>query len=109
MEISEIDWDEANREKCASHGVSIAEIEDVLKGSPRVAPDPAHSALEDRFIAVGRNHEGRPIFAAFTFRFRHGQLAIRPVTARYMHKQEAESYEEADSQIEDGRGGGSVS
>ena len=103
MEISEVDWDEANREKCRKHGVSVAEIEAVLSGSPQVAPDPDHSAQEDRFIAVGRNHEGRPIFVAFTFRVRHGRLAIRPVTARYMHKQEAQSYEKASTQTEDGR------
>jgi hypothetical protein len=103
MEISEVDLDEANREKCQKHGVSIAEIEAVLRGSPQVAPDPAHSAHEDRFIAVGRNPEGRPIFVAFTFRVRHGRLAIRPLTARYMHKEEAQSYEKASSQTEDGR------
>jgi uncharacterized DUF497 family protein len=103
MEISEVDWDEANREKCQKHGVSIAEIEAVLRGSPQVAPDPAHSAHEDRFIAVGPSPGGRPIFVAFTFRARHGRLVIRPVTARYMHRQEAQSYEEASSQTEDGR------
>jgi hypothetical protein len=103
MEVSEVDWDEANREKCQKHGVSITEIEAVLRGSPQVEPDPAHSAHEERFIAVGRNPQGRPIFVAFTFRVRHGRLAIRPVTARYMHKQEAQSYEEASTQTEDGR------
>jgi uncharacterized protein len=97
MEISEVDWDEANREKCQKHGLSIAEIEAVLKGAPHVAPDPAHSAHEDRFIAIGRNPEGRPIFVAFTFRVRHGRFVIRPVTARYMHEQEAESYEKESS------------
>jgi uncharacterized protein len=103
MERSEVDWDEANREKCQKHGVSIAEIEAVLRASPRVAPDPAHSVHEDRFVAVGRNPEGRPIFVAFTFCIRHGRLTIRPVTARYMHKQEAQSYEKASTQTEDGR------
>ena len=82
MEISEVDWDEANLEKCQEHGVSIGEIEAVLKGSPRVAPDPSHSTHEDRFIAVRRNLAGRPIFVAFTFRARDGRLVIRPITAR---------------------------
>ena len=74
-----------------------------FRGSPQVTPDPAHSVHEDRFIAVGRNLEGRPIFVAFTFRVRRGRRSIRPVTARYMHKQEAESYEKASSQDEDRR------
>jgi uncharacterized protein len=74
-----------------------------MMGSPQVAPDPAHSVHEDRFIAVGRNLDGRPVFVAFTLRVKRGRLAIRPVSARYMHKQEAESYEKASSQIEDRR------
>jgi uncharacterized DUF497 family protein len=48
---------------------------------------------EDRFIAVGRNAAGRPLFVAFTFRMKHGQRLIRPVSARYMHKKEIAGYE----------------
>jgi uncharacterized DUF497 family protein len=87
------DWDEGNRTKCRKHGVSIAEIEALLGGNPRVAPDLRHSAEEDRFIAVGRNAEGRALFAAFTFRTREGERLIRPVSARCMHRKEFESYE----------------
>jgi uncharacterized DUF497 family protein len=86
-------WDEGNREKCRKHGVSIAEIEALLNADPRVAPDPKHSAREDRFIAVGRNKEGRPLFVAFTFPTKNGQRLIRPVSARYMHGKEIEGYE----------------
>jgi uncharacterized protein len=60
----------ANLEKCRKHGVSIGEIEALLSSDPAVAPDPNHSAQEDRFIAVGRNAAGRPLFVAFTFRMR---------------------------------------
>jgi uncharacterized DUF497 family protein len=58
-----------------------------------VAPDPRHSAAEDRFIAVGRNAQGRALFVAFTFRTRDGERLIRPVSARYMHRKEVASYE----------------
>ena len=34
----------------------------------RVAPDPAHSLSEQRFIAIGRTPAGRPVFIAFCFR-----------------------------------------
>jgi uncharacterized protein len=71
------DWDEGNREKCRKHGVSIDEIEALLSGEPRVAPDLKHSAREDRFIAVGRNAAGRPLFVAFTFRTRGGRRLVR--------------------------------
>jgi uncharacterized DUF497 family protein len=86
--VAGFDWDEGNLRKCQNHGV-----ETLLRGEPRVAPDLAHSAHEDRFIAVGRDTEGRPLFVAFTFRTRDGKRLVRPVSARYMHKKEAERYE----------------
>src|SRR5712672_438481 len=92
MGVSGFDWDEGNRGQGQKHGVSIAEIEAVLSGSPRVAPDPTHSADEDRFIAVGRNAAGRPVFVAFTFRQQGRKRLIRPVSARYMHRKESEAY-----------------
>ena len=91
--IAGFDWDEGNRAKCLNHGVSIPEIEALLRGEPHVAPDPRHSAAEDRFIAVGRNARGRALFVAFTFRTRDGERLIRPVSARYMHRKEVASYE----------------
>jgi uncharacterized DUF497 family protein len=77
--------------------VSIAEIEAVLWSDPLVAPDLRHSAREDRFIAVGRNSEGRPLFIAFTMRMKEGRWMVRPVTARYMHKREIRRYEKTES------------
>jgi uncharacterized protein len=91
--IAGFDWDEGDRAKCLKHGVSIAEIEALLRGEPHVAADPRHSAAEDRFISVGRNAQGRALFVAFTFRTRDGERLIRPVSARYMHRKEVASYE----------------
>ena len=91
------DWDEGNEEKCRKHGVSIAEIESLLRGSPRVAPDLRHSVTEDRYVAVGRGARGRPMFVAFTLREKEGALLVRPVSARYMHRKESERYEEEGS------------
>ncbi len=64
---------------------------------PRIAPDPVHSAAEDRLLAVGRTAAGRPLFVAFTLRRKAEALFIRPVSARYMHKKEIEAYEKAGS------------
>ena len=88
---------QGNREKCRNHGVSVAEIEGVLRKDPRIAPDMAHSTEEDRFIAVGKTSRGRPVFVAFTFRTKAGRRLIRPVTARFMHKKEIAAYEKTES------------
>jgi uncharacterized DUF497 family protein len=90
MIVSGFDWDEG---KCSKHGVSIAEIEALLESGPRIAPDLKHSMVEDRFIAVGRSSEGRPLFVAFTFRRRASGVLIRPLSARYMHQKEIAAYE----------------
>jgi uncharacterized DUF497 family protein len=87
------DWDSGNRAHCGKHGVSIPEIEAVLRGAPQIAPDLKHAHLEDRLIAVGRATQGRPLFVAFTIRERFGQPTIRSVNARYMHEKEARNYE----------------
>jgi uncharacterized DUF497 family protein len=89
------DWDDGNVEKCQKHGVSRLEIELALGSRPAVAPDLKHSGSEQRYIAVYRNAEGRPMFIAFTFRQTEGGVLIRPVSARYMHKKEAAAYEKS--------------
>jgi uncharacterized protein len=93
MKLDGFDWNDGNRAKCARHGVSNAEVEELFHGSPRVAPDVAHSAAEDRFIAVGRTEKGRALFVAFTIRVKDGERCIRPIGARYMHEKEIEAYE----------------
>ncbi len=93
MRITGFDWDAGNRAKCQKHGVSIAEIEALFQGTPRIAPDPKHSEAEDRRIAVGRSSTGRPMFVAFTLRAKNRRRLIRPVTARYMHAKEIAAYE----------------
>jgi uncharacterized DUF497 family protein len=93
LRVGGFDWDDGNRSKCQQHGVSIAEIETLFVHGPRVAPDPKHSADEDRLIAVGKTVKGRPLFVAFTMRTKEGRALIRPVTARYMHAKEIAAYE----------------
>jgi uncharacterized protein len=93
--ISGFDWDDGNMAKCQKHGVSIAEIELALTNPSIVAPDLRHSINEQRFIAIDRNANGRPMFIAFTMRERDGEKFIRPVSARYMHKEEADKYEKS--------------
>ena len=100
MTVSGFDWDDGNRAKCQKHGVSIAEIEALFVHGPRIAPEPKHSAKEDRLIAVGRTSAGRPLFVAFTIRTKDRRRLIRAVTARYMHGKEIAAYEKAAYQKE---------
>lgn len=55
----------------------------------RIMPDPTHSHVEERKIAVAQV-ESRNVFIIFTMR----EDLIRPVSARYMHKEEVEYYEQ---------------
>jgi uncharacterized DUF497 family protein len=99
--ISGFDWDEGNRAKCQKHGLSIAQVEALFAHNPRIAPDPKHSADEDRLIAVGRT-TGRHVFVAFTIRVKNNRRFIRPVTARFMHAKEIAAYEKESSTAENG-------
>jgi uncharacterized DUF497 family protein len=85
------DWDDGNRAKAQKHGLTLSEIEHAMRTGARVAPDPAHSLSEQRFIAIGRCPAGRPVFIAFCFR---GER-IRLISARYMHAREIAHYEAA--------------
>jgi|SRR5271166_154361 len=97
LRVSGFDWDEGNRAKCQKHGVSIPEIEELFSRGFRMAPDPKHSADEDRLIAAGRTSAGRSRFVAFTIRTTNNLRLIRPVTARYMHAKEIAAYEKESS------------
>jgi uncharacterized DUF497 family protein len=101
MAVDGFDWDAGNRDKCRKHGVTPAEIEALFRGAPRVAPDIRHSVAEQRFIAVGRTGAGRPVFVAFCFREAGGRRLIRPISARYMHAEEARRYEQAEEGARD--------
>jgi hypothetical protein len=91
-EISRLDWDAGNLGKCQKHGVSIDEIETLFASTPKVGRDENHSAEEERYTAIGRNHAGRPLFVIFTMRTVGGRQLVRPVSARYMHRKEIERY-----------------
>lgn len=100
--VSGFDWDEGNRAKCQKHGLTVAHIEALFAGNPRIAHDPKHSDDEDRLIAVGRTSTGRPVFVGFTIRVINNRRYIRPVTARYMHAKEVAAYEKESSTAENG-------
>jgi len=96
------DWDAGNREKCRKHGLAIADIEHILASDPPfLAPDVRNSAVEPRYIAVGRTLAGRYAFVVFTPRRRASAVLLRPISARFMHRKEIEQYEKASAGIEE--------
>ena len=94
LEFDGFQWDEGNREKCRTHGVSLAEIEGLFGGSPGVYDEAGHSGQERRFRAIGPTNTGRYLFVAFTVREERGRTLIRPISARYMHDKEVRHYEQ---------------
>ncbi|MFO1209160.1 MAG: BrnT family toxin [Amaricoccus sp.] len=95
----DFDWDDGNRAKAQKHGLTLSEIEHAMRTGARVAPDPAHSLSEQRFIAIGRTPAGRPVFIAFCFR----GARIRPISARHMHAREVARHEAALGSDDDDR------
>lgn len=86
------DWDDGNRAKCGKHGVSREEIEAVFAHDPLIGPDQAHSLVEDRYAAIGVEGLVRPVFVIFTVRDVDGIQLVRPISARYMHQEEVDTY-----------------
>ena len=72
------DWDDANIDHLARHGVEPDEAEDALLDPHRVARDAYNVAGEKRSAVVGVAGSGRLLFVVFV---RRGDL-IRIVSAR---------------------------
>jgi len=98
-EVSGFQWDEGNREKCLTHGVTTQTIEDLFTRPVKILPDESHSHEERRFKAIGRTQEDRYVFIVFTLRNNDKKILIRPISARYMHKKEITAYEKESPDI----------
>jgi len=92
--LTGFEWDAGNARKNEKHGVSMAEAEQVFFNHPLlVLEDPAHSAREPRFHALGKTDEQRLLHVTFTLR-EDGER-IRIISARSMHRKERRFYEKA--------------
>jgi len=91
MKTAGFDWDDGNWPKCGKHGVSRAEIEEVLLNTPAVMPDPHPE--EPRMRAIGKRIAGRYVFLVFMVRQFNDKLFLRPISARFMHQKEIDHYE----------------
>jgi len=94
------DWDSGNMQKCRKHGLRPKAIEAFFQQSGLfVIPDIHHSQSEERYIPYGPSPRGRLMLVAFTFRIQNAKTLIRPISARRMHKKEAQEYEEKIAEI----------
>ena len=93
LRVSGFDWDEANSDKCQKHGLSRREVEHaLLNAESLIVRNVRNSSVEERYIAIGTTRAGRFSFVVFTFRTVEGELKLRPISARYMHKKEVAKY-----------------
>ena len=89
------DWDAGNERKSVDkHRVSQAEAEQAFFNQPLlVLKDDRHSLVENRFHALGRSNDDRPLLVTFTLR-REATL-IRVISARDMSARERMAYEKS--------------
>lgn len=92
-DIQGFDWDKGNEEKCRKHGLTLDEIESVFELDINVSANYRHDTAEARYQAVGMTPAGRYVFLVFCIRERTDGNFIRVISARYMHKKEADQYE----------------
>ena len=92
LQFDGFDWNRGNSSKRQKHGLSIAAIESLFAQPLAIIPSAVDSHEERRFCAVGRAY-ARSVFLVFTLRRKGDKQLIRPISARFMHKKEIESYE----------------
>jgi uncharacterized protein len=97
--VAGFEWDAGNWPKCGKHGVSRAEIESVITAARFMVDDP--SPHEPRYRTAGRAPTGRHVFVVFAYRERGASVYVRPISARYMHRKEIESYEKEMARLEE--------
>jgi len=93
--VSGFDWDRGNARKSVDkHSVNQAEAEQAFFNEPLLlVPDLKHSELEPRYHALSVTDEGRHLHIAFTLRA--AETLIRVISARDMHRNERDLYEQA--------------
>ena len=86
------EWDEGNIAKnWTKHKVAPKECEEVFFNQPLlILSDILHSQAEERFHALGKTFNNRPIFMSYTVR----NNKIRIISARGMNKKERKIYEQ---------------
>lgn len=85
----QFDWDDANQEHIALHGIEPEDIDDAFADRHRKGANAYNVPGERRHAIVGSTEDGRLLYVVFTRR----AGAIRVVTARDASAQERRRYE----------------
>ncbi len=89
------DWDDANIDHIARHGLEPYEVEEALL-DPDLLTVTAHKATtERRFAIIGASEAGRILFVVYTLRGDD----IRPVTAREANATQKRRYRKEQKQL----------
>lgn len=88
------EWDEANEEHIAQHGVTREEAEETFYDPARLRVDVYSTAIERRRDLLGRTEQGRLLFVVYTRR----AGAIRVVTALDATQSQGRRYRRATRQ-----------
>jgi uncharacterized protein len=82
------DWEDGNRAKMLGARADRGNRgRSERQSHARVIGDPYEG--ETRFRATGRNGEGRGVFVVFTPRYIDGEIHLRPISARYIHREKS--------------------
>ena len=93
LPIAGVEWDDGNLSKCQKHGLSVAEIEELLqRDDVTIVADFKHSGRQEQRMVVVGLVDNRWLFVGFTLRSREGGIFVRPISARYMREKEAQKY-----------------
>lgn len=89
----EFEWDKGNSNKnLKSHGISDQVAEEPFLDKHKVQKtDEKHSAIEGRFILLGKTRQGDVLYVVYTFR----RNKIRIISARKTNGKERLLYEKA--------------
>ena len=89
----EFDWDEANLSKNLRHGVHDWEIEAAILDPRSFVESTVTVGGEERHILFGRGaSSGKYLRVVYTARMVAGRLAIRPISAVEMSKENKRRY-----------------
>jgi uncharacterized DUF497 family protein len=80
--VPKFDWDDANTEHIARHGVAPEEVEQAFGNDPLVVLAVQSRNREERVLCAGLTDEGRPL--QFVYTMRRGR--IRVITAHTAKK-----------------------
>ncbi len=100
LQFNGFDWDLGNTTKIEKR-VSRSLIEELFMQELLIKTDDRNHHAEVRYIAIGLTNKNRYLFVAFTWRVAKGARLIRPISARYMHQKEKDTYEREYKKIKD--------